>query len=520
MALTYELLLDLYRGRATAVEQITDEAQLRALAVETPITRLLQDLDRRDAPRHVVLTGSAGDGKTFAALTADTTTFKIITDASARRPGSDAQPVDDLADQIEEALLGHRLLLAINRGQLERLFERTKARGGVVAAFAAEVRDRALIRDAWGSVRDDVAVADLGWLDRAGAARAIIQKVAALPPPLHLASATREAFRLACTSLGDGRVADWVTSVVTAATAAGANVTMRQLWSFVAYLATGARAPGDATPVSPIDAVGARLFDPAAEGPLFAVALERCDPSLTPNARLAREILTGDLLNKARASPLGALFAVGCEDGRTLARIAAVHQIGVEAAPPAADDHFAKATALLAQQPPGPQPLGAYPRTLLKGIYKALGLWSTANTLPAWQTLCFDSSRVAGAAAVADNVLSAQAFKLALPRPPPDVAPYVAAAWRPPFVWLCGPGDRRLRLPPRTFRALLSGAAAARDLESADLFAFETWLRQVGAAKRGADSLDGAGVRVSRREHDSCVVLEQGLSGKVTVSLQ
>jgi hypothetical protein len=364
------------------------------------------------------------------------------------------------------------------------------------------------------------AVADLGWLDRTAAALAIIEKVAAIPAPAHLAAPTREAFTLACASLASPRVAEWIASVVPAATSAGANVTMRQLWSFVAYLATGARAPEDTRPLSPADAVGARLFDAAAEGGLFAVALDRCDPTLTPTAALTRVILTGDLLVKAKASSVGPLFAGGCEDGRTLARVAAVHALWREVSPPRPQDHFATATAALAKMPPGPQALGAYAKTLLRGIYKALGLWHTANTLPAWQTLCFDSSKLSAAAAVADSSLSAQDFKLALPRPPPDVAPYLEAGWRPPFLWLCGPGQPRLRLSPRAFRALLTPGASTRDLDAADLFAFDTWLRRVGTASRAAAAHDSARLRVGRRNEGGCVVLEEGLQGKATVSVE
>jgi hypothetical protein len=364
-------------------------------------------------------------------------------------------------------------------------------------------------------------VADLGWLDRGSAARAIIQKVAAMPAPANLAAPTREAFRLACAALGDKGVAEWVTSVVSAATAAGANVTMRQLWSFVAYLATGARDPADTRPLSTADAVGARLFDSGAEGSLFAVALDRCDPSLTPAAALAREILTGELLVKAKGSSVAPLFAGGCADGRTFVRVAAVHGLAGVMPPPRPEDLFATAATALAKLPPGPQPLGAYPRTLLRGIFKCLGLWHTANTLPAWQTLCFDSSRLSSAAAVADASLSPHEFKLALPRPPPDVAPHLAAGWRPPFLWLCGPGQPRLRVTPRAFRALLAaGGAPQRDVEPADQFAFDMWLRRVGTSSRRAAAHDGARLRVSRRDASECVVLEEGLHGKATVTVE
>ena len=219
MGLTYELLLDLYWGRATAVEQITDSAQRTALAVETPITSMIKDFDARDVPRHVVLTGSAGDGKTFAALGAETRSFTVVTDASARRPGSDAHPIDDLAAQIDAVLQNGRLLLAINRGQLERLYERAAPQGGAIGAFVSEVRARTIPQDTWLPLDPSVAVADLAWLDRGSAVGAIINKIAGMSTPAHLAAPTREAFKLACASLSNQHVNKCITSVVNAATA-------------------------------------------------------------------------------------------------------------------------------------------------------------------------------------------------------------------------------------------------------------------------------------------------------------
>ncbi len=520
MALSYELLLDLYRGRATVVEHITDPAQRHALAVDTPVAQMLGEFDRRESPRHVVLTGSAGDGKTFAALTAQTHTFTVIADASARRPGINVPPVDDLAAQIEEVLRDRRLLLAINRGQLERLYERTSSRGGPVGAFVSEVRARTHPKDVWPALSPDVAVADLGWLERGSAALAMAEKVAGMATPPHLSAPTREAFGLARASLGTAGVREWVASIVNAATAAGANVTMRQLWSFIAYLATGARAPDDTTPVTPADAVGARMFDTNAEGALFAVALDRCDPSLTPSADLARGFLTGKLLEKAKGSSIGPLFAGGCTDGRTFQRIAAVHGIS-GGGPPRPKDHFAETVTMLTSLPDGPQPSAAITRSLLRGIYKSLGLWHSADTLPAWQTLCFDSSRVDTAAAVADSALSPQAFKLALPRPPPDVAPHLKDGWRPPFLWLCGPSQARLRLSPRSFRALLGASGASPlNIDAPDLFAFDSWLRRVGSSTRGLAVPDSERLRVGRRYGGHCVVIESGLNGKKSVTVE
>lgn len=524
MSLTYELLLDLYRGRSTAVEQITDPAQLEALAVETPVGRLLRELDSTGAPRHVVLTGSAGDGKTFAALTARTTTFNVITDASARREGVDVPPVDDLAAQVESALAGGRLLLAINRGQLERLYERTTAKGGLVSAFIARVRERAALRAIWEPASGDVAVVDLGHLDRAAAARAIALKVSEMPDPAHLAAPTREAFRLARLALTGPRTLEWIFCVVRAAVAAGANVTMRQLWSFVSFLATGARGPGEQRALSLDDSVGARLFDSAAEGTLFDVARERCDPTLTPDARIAREILDGTLMTKLRAAEIAPLVATGAApSGRVLARVAVVHAVGIDAHPSQPRDDFADVVVRLSALPAGPQPLGTYPREILKGIYRALGLWHSAAVLPGWQTLCFDSSRVDGAAAVADSFLNAGAFKLALPRPPPEVDKHLLHHWRPPFLWLAGPSQPWLRITPRVLSALLGGApVGARQLEPGEVFALDSWLRRVASASGAAVSLDGdpAKLRVSRRYSGKCVVLEEGLHGKTSVSIE
>ena len=262
------------------------------------------------------------------------------------------------------------------------------------------------------------------------------------------------------------------------------------------------------------------MFDAAAEGNLFAVALDRCDPSLIPNAALTRKILTGELLLHAKASDVGPLFAQGCEDGRTFLRIATVHGFSGQAGFPQPQDPFAKVVRNLLALELGPQVLGAYPRTLLRGIYKSLGLWHTANTLPAWQTLCFDSSRLSVAAAVATSSLRPADFKLALPRPPSDVARYLEPLWRPPFLWLCGPGQPRLRVSRRAFGALLTAGASARDIESADQFAFDTWLRRVGTASREVAVQDDARLRVSRRGASDCVVLEEGLHGKTTITLE
>ena len=82
----YDLLLDLYRGKATAVERISEKNRLQ-LAINTPLTHFIEEADTSGIPKHVVLTGNAGDGKTFAALSSKAKTFRAIADASAARGG-------------------------------------------------------------------------------------------------------------------------------------------------------------------------------------------------------------------------------------------------------------------------------------------------------------------------------------------------------------------------------------------------------------------------------------------------
>lgn len=521
MPLTYELLLDLYRGKSTAVEQIADPAHLAALAIDTPVTALLRELDAAVEPRHVVLTGSAGDGKTFAAITASTRTFQVITDASARRADVMAPPIEDLAAQIATVIANGRLLLAINRGQLERLYERVRNTGGELERFVTAARRRTVIQGAWDAPEYSVAVADLGYLDRLGAVTSIANKIGEVPDDPRLSNETRAAFAISRGALAEPRVMEWITGVVRAATGAGANVTMRQLWSFMSFLVTGARPPLDRAPLTVADAVGARLFSASADGALFDVARERCDPATAPNAQLTREILLGTLRTKIDGSPLGVLArAEQGWDGKVLARVAAVHGIGSGHRPSIPADAYRDVAEQLLSRPPGWHQLNQYPRALVRGVYRALGLWHSAEVLPAWQTLCFDSSQVADAAVVADSLLSPSSFRLASPRPPPEIARHVTGAWTPPFLWLGGEGQPRLRLTPRVFRALLS--MGSERLETEELYALDAWLRSVAASRRRTAPDDGGGkLRVARRGANACLVLEDSLTpSKTAVSME
>src|SRR5262249_36769900 len=116
--INYSLLLDLYKGKGLVVENLSVEARA-ALTIETPLFRFFSAAGRTGRPRHIFLTGNAGDGKTFASLTADAGGFTVVRDASAGEAGEVGAPVEELARRLAAVLgRGERLLVAINRGQL------------------------------------------------------------------------------------------------------------------------------------------------------------------------------------------------------------------------------------------------------------------------------------------------------------------------------------------------------------------------------------------------------------------
>lgn len=164
--LTYGLLLDLYKGKATVVEHLSQE-QRSALAVETPLFQYIREAGAAGTPRHIFVTGNAGDGKTFAILTANSEGFTAIPDASARRSEERTSPVEALADRLEGHLeRGERLLVAINRGQLDRLEGVASHRAGRLAALAASARASARPQAQWPmDAGDNLAVIDLGLFD-------------------------------------------------------------------------------------------------------------------------------------------------------------------------------------------------------------------------------------------------------------------------------------------------------------------------------------------------------------------
>lgn len=509
--LTYQLLLELYRGQASVVENLTYD-QREALRVETPLARFIEGADADGSPRHVVLTGNAGDGKTFAALQAKVQNLHAIYDASAGPASSTSKdPVTALADDLRARLArGERLLLAINRGQLERLEAQAARADDDLARLVRTVVERSQMRAAWTDAHaDDVAVVDLGLFDSTSAVviNAMLDKVAAVD-----LSATSKTTQAAASAARDAlktpAVRRWIERVLAEVASRGGHLTMRQLWSLIAFLVTGGRAPNDDAPLTIRESVGARLFAYESAAPEFESALAAVDPALTPHPEICRAVLLREAVDRARMLPgLQPL----CEDesldddGVAITRALVVHDDGQT--PPALHDNYRNLLRRLEPRPPGwVGDMRSITKALLEGVYRALGLWRTGTWFPAWQTLCYDSYRArieqgrsSEVAAVASAVVDTNALQIALPRCHPTGAEALRGAWRSPYIWLrferpnvAGAQDA-LRITPRLFRALYDDdRRALAEMTPSELLTLERWLG------RAPQTAHGDGVRIAR----------------------
>lgn len=490
MAIPYSLLLSLYRGRALVVEQMT-VAERDALRVDTPLTLFLQKVAQQAAPRHVVLTGNAGDGKTFAALTSMNAEsgFEVIWDASA--DGSGGNPIERLAARLASALSAdRRLLVAINRGQLERLAEHLKGQPQSASArFAAQARSRSALRVSWAQEGpSDVAVVDLGLFD--STADVVVDAMLTKAASVDLSGVSGSALVAATAArgaLGEEHVRRWIKWIAAAVRAEGRHLTMRQLWSYVAFLVTGGLAEDHKKPLSVADTVGARMFAYDGRRTPFESVLPALDPARRPLPDVARWLLVGEAPAKVGSLPgVGALASApnACADGGVVARAAVVHDPSREPEGQS-QDTFSKLVALLAKEAPAWQKTKDVPEQLLKGAYRVLGAWCSGATFPAWQVLCYDSVRFDEAPRLSSGEVDSSSLRLALPRPPPEGEEALKGAWRPPYLWLAAEeggevnATHALRLSPALFQSLFS--KSIKSVDNASALLLSRWLGRLPA---------------------------------------
>jgi hypothetical protein len=462
--------------------------------------------------RHVVLAGNAGDGKSFAALAAGVKNFRVTLDASQGETSVVGDPIDRLAARLSSDLkAGARVLLAINRGQFERLEAFTKVGGdGPLREFVQGIRDQASLRATWSDQQRECAFVDLGLLDTAhpDLLTKMVEKIARVSTTPAMSVHAKAAFVAAQESLRSDAVKRFILRVLGIAHARGHHTTLRQLWSFLAFLSTGAREASSGTVPSLADAVGARLFSNAAEGPLFDVAREVVDPAVIPQPQFAREALLGRFASRVRKnlSGLHQLPEGECDrDAELLQRIAFVH--GDPACEPMSDQ--ASAFRKIVDHLAPPQQQGwirddALSERLLKGVYRVLELWQWGSSFPVWETLCFDSARLADAASVATEELDVGLLRLALPRPSPYAQVALREMWIPPFLWLGFASSTpspagALRLTPRMVEALMY--QTAERLTRSELLTLRRWLVQCPP-----DSRRGAALRIGRRGQDGAAI--------------
>jgi hypothetical protein len=362
----------------------------------------------------------------------------------------------------------------------------------------------------------DVAVIDLGAIDTLADAilTPMFERLATAEEGCSLSPETGAAYSTAVESMRQQRVRTWIRHALSAARARGHHATMRELWSFFAFLVTGGREPNSSEPTSIHDAVGARLFSETARGILFDHVRERSDPAFRSDPRTVRRCMLGTALPSLVGAPGVGPLVDGSNhaDGRTLRRVFAVHS--GEASPPTAlDDDYTRLLDHLAKQREGWQSIGSIAERLLRGVYQKLRLPRSRRQFPAWQTLCYDSSRMTNAAAVSTGDLNPAQLRLALPRPNPICQTALMGAWRAPYVWLSvaapddGGGDplgaRALRLTPRLFSRLYG--TSTEELSDAELFTLRRWVATAQAAANDAVSRDEDRIEVGLREERAAV---------------
>jgi hypothetical protein len=495
MSLTYSLLLKLDHGPATVVENLSDE-EVAALRVDTPVTRFVSTFPEREVPRHLFLTGNAGDGKTFALRSAIGAPLDRFPEIKVIKDGAEA-PVDALAEEMEAALgENRRLLAAINRGQLERLdrflkreprFEELRP----VIASAVEQLQLKVEPTHSGSDTALVLVLDLGLVDTLSdkVLTPLLDRLCEVRPDGGIAGVTLEALKASQRELREDSIRREIVRGFGALRDRSVHVTMRQLWSLGAFLLTGWRLPGCKDPLSIQDSIAARLYSEDSGLCLIDRLRRMADPALRPRPKAATLALRGELAPLFRQIDSLRPFvpSSGALAGPATLRVAATYNLPEETTPSLPTSVFEQALKEL-KRGVGWRKLPSASSRLISGVFRELDLPVYGGRFPRWQQLSYDARYLPEATMVANEVLDPSAFLLGLPRPSAMAEEALGDAWAPPELFFApgpvGAGAKTpgspLRLDPSLFARLYAeGAKPARPLPATRVEVLRRWLAQI-----------------------------------------
>lgn len=477
MALTYKILLSLHGGQASVVEKLSPE-EIDLLWVESPVARFIREEASKEHPRHIFLSGSAGDGKTTllkkCAADLREPTWHVEEDASD-------EDVPELERRLSGFLgQGRRLAVAINRGQLDRLSGRLQehAPEGELSGIIKAVKEGLKLRATWTeedlAPLEGVVSIDLSRQDNLseGLVEAVLERALSASAPS--GPTAKAAFEAAKAILNEEEARGRLLKLLRAVAVTGEHVTMRDLWAYVANLLTGGRpddVDGGGEPVSLRDSVAVRMFEPSAlMGTVTLANLVRtsADPAREPWPALNREFLLqglqGSLGGLEGLAPL--MREEGAPvDGAQAVRIAWLH--GHEELrdwdPLADQNKLFKILVGHASAEEGWLNKVSLVKKLMADLVQVVGLRVVGNDFPAWRRLAYQVGHREEAPLVANSNLTIADLRLGLPRPNPDAREALEERYSIPYIWIAVAGDEYVRvgLTPRLAWAIDAQAQAS-----------------------------------------------------------
>lgn len=461
---------------------------MACIEIDTPIALYLRRVIADGSPKHIVLSGNAGDGKTFLSLTLEhllqPDAWEVVTDASE-------VDVDVLGLRLTRAIeAGKRIFISINRGKLERLQDWVRESPESATAlkrFVYEVEQGLRLRVDWDreqAALEDVATVDLGVFDSLAdeVVDAMIDRLTNVQPPQDAAARAR--FDPAQDALRDSGVRERIKQVLRAVQASGKHVTMRQLWQGLTTLLIGSFREGDADETSIEDSVGARLFPNSDGAPLLSFARDVMDPSLIPQLGLTTIALRHEMAS--HLDTLTGLKGLSLPSSCTpsVVRAAWLHGSKEAEPPEPVQSRFGEIIkGLAARTPEGWHEDAELIEDVFNGIYSALNLWRDNDRYYAWERLCYDSRLIDRAGAVASGLIDVARLRVALPRPNPRAQQALKGAYLAPYLLVGAPDDESgavLRVGPALLERLLGIAAGEeRSLTPADEDILRRWLTRL-----------------------------------------